>query len=171
MTGRAPSTLRAISIRPPWSEAVAAGVKLIENRSRGAAGWKHRGPLLIVAGLTWSGRGATDARMRAWWWGDSVELRALPRPDLDRDCPYWHFGEAVALAELVDIHPGSGCCEPWGEDVYRAADGSMVNDVTHLVLEDVRRLETPVSCSGRLGLFTPPADVVAAVVEQLGEAA
>lgn len=39
--------MKAITVRQPWAECIARGVKLVENRSRPTT---HRGPLAIHAG-------------------------------------------------------------------------------------------------------------------------
>lgn len=118
--------MKALTVRQPWAWAIVAGVKQVENRSQGAAGWRHRGPLLIHAAQTLSLRGLTDPRV----------LIADGRGSLvDVDYPR---GQIIGSVELVDIHPSSGCCEPWGEDTYPPANAEArpPGRVTHLVLED-----------------------------------
>lgn len=154
--------MRAITVRQPWAWAIAAGHKLVENRSAGFPA-TYRGPLLIHASKAWSKRGGTDPRIKGRWHGlrlgsdlDAVDFR-------DR------LGVVLALAELTDAHPDTGCCRPWGESEYVGSDQQLHRGVLHLLLEDVRRLPEPVPCRGALGLWTPPADVLAVVSDQLGQ--
>lgn len=159
--------MKAITVQPPWSWAIATGAKLVENRGMGAT-WRYRGPLLIHAGLRWSERGARDPRVRDLWRrafpGDVATLFGV------RNVPGIMFpGHVVAVANLVDNHPAQAeCCgdSPWAEDRYTNADGSLVTGVRHLVLEDVEELDHPVRATGRLGLWTPDPIVVAQVGER-----
>lgn len=143
--------VRAITVKQPWTWAIAHGGKTIENRSRGTS---YRGPLLIHAGKGWSSRGEYDPRVRDAW--------RLAHPDLNGELGYVEhlLGAVVAVAELVDSHPDAGCCRPWGESSYTEAGGRTHTDVHHLVLEDVVALPQPVPCRGALGLWRPPPDVV-----------
>lgn len=47
--------MKCLSIRPPWSTMIVAGIKPVENRK-----WycRHRGPLLIHSSKTWDSEGA-----------------------------------------------------------------------------------------------------------------
>ena len=56
---------------------------------------------------------------------------------------------------LVDVHPAAGaCCYPWGDP-----------DPTtfHWVLADPTPLTTPIPGRGQLSLYTPSADVMTAL--------
>lgn len=71
-------------------------------------------------------------------------------------------GAIIGVVDLVDVHVAwlvsetNRCCEsPWGE----FAEGP-TKPVVHLVLENPRPLEVPILCKGRLGLWTPPAEVL-----------
>jgi len=65
----------------------------------------------------------------------------------------------VGVAEITDCHWadwGARCCGPWGDE-----------HVWHWTLANVQRLAAPVPCHpGRLGLWTPPRDVITAVLTQ-----
>lgn len=169
--------MRAITIKQPFAWAVAFGGKSIENRSRGTG---HRGTLLIHAGGAWSDRGAEDQRVlgawTAWLCGRPVspptpehlrepwERSDVLDPDDERERQLLDRQAVIAVAQLVDAHPDAGCCRPWGESEYLEAGGRVRTVVHHLVLEDVVPLVEPVPCGGALGLWRPPADVVAAVL-------
>lgn len=69
------------------------------------------------------------------------------------------YGALVAVATVTGCHwsDDGTCCGPWGfERTY------------HWTLDDVRALDAPVPAKGRLGLWTPSDDVLAAVQQQLG---
>ena len=156
---------KILTVRQPWAWAIAHGGKTTENRSQPT---RHRGPVLIHAGKGWSNRGGVDPRVVAAAKDAGIGtgvFRELSRYD-------FRFGEVLAVAELVDCHTAratsvEACCAPWGESFYRESGGRTVTGVVHLTLDKIRPLPNPVPCRGRLGLTTPPADVVAAVAEQL----
>lgn len=133
---------RAITVQQPWADAIAFGGKNIENRSRNFPN-RYRGDLLIHAGARSSARGMFDERVQ------QAFGRMVDRPSLARS-------EIVAVCDLVDVHPSAGCCKPWGDDEYRG------RPVVHLVLEDVIPVSVPWG-QGRLGLWTPPAELLEAV--------
>jgi hypothetical protein len=162
---------RGITVRQPWAWGIAAGdehpevAKGVENRSAGFP-QSYRGPLLIHAGLGWSERGADDERMRTLW---GVHWGILRHGPLERR--HFVFGEVIAVAELADVHRAADCCLGWGEMAYVASDGSQRTGVVHLLLENVVALDRPLAHKGALGLWRPPAELLAAVGEQVGRAA
>lgn len=161
--------VRAITVRHPWcwsieQAAVDPTAKLIENRSKGALGWSHRGVLFIHAGLDWAPAGAADPRVLDLLPAEATEGML---PAADRSWPGFTFGAITAVAELEDVHPEAGCCAPWGEAKYSTWSGDLITGVTHLVLADVRRLPEPVPARGALGLWRPDPHLVAAVAAQV----
>ena len=141
--------MRAVTIRQPWAYAIAHLGKNVENRTLAFA-HRYRGEVAIHAGQGWSPLGAET-------------IKDLPvREDMPR-------GAVVAVATVTEIHEsGVGCkppagCSPWA--MHRDVNGDRC---LHLVLENVRVLATPVPVSGRLGLWSLPAEVETAVLEQLG---
>lgn len=127
--------MRALTVRPPWSDLIAAGVKDVENRT-----WRvdHGTRLWIHAGVN------VD---RSAWYQPRIEraIYALGDKPLIK-------GAIVAEATVQDVHSCDGSCSPWA-----------IPEQVHWVLADVRRLERPVPCRGRLGLWTPPAGLLAHV--------
>lgn len=126
------SGLRAITLRPEWAAAVAAGAKTVENR---AVNIRWRGEIAIHAGVTSDPDASRDSRLIA----------------LLGDRPNVPHGAIVAVADLVGCHqaeqpddPSLTCCEPWGMRVYRD------KPAWHLMLADIRRLPVPVPCRGYL---------------------
>lgn len=143
--------VRAITVKQPWAWAIAAGHKLVENRSRGTS---YRGTLLIHAGKGWSDRGGQDSRV-VYASGFSAGL--------------WRTrGAVVAVAQLVDSHPDADCCHPWGESSYTEGDGRLRTNVHHLVLEDVRALPVPTYARGALGLWKPSLDLAVHALSAAG---
>jgi len=137
--------MKAITVQQPWAELIAMGAKLVENRSRPV---RHRGPLAIHAGMRTSDRGYQLGHVRdALGYRDGAEGRAY----MERHVQQLTRGEIVAVADLVDCHPATGCCAPWGEDTY---DEKALH---HLVFDRVERLSPTVLAVGRLGLWDAPA--------------
>jgi hypothetical protein len=152
------TTLKAISVRQPWASCIAtgaAGAKRVENRGRNCA---YRGPIAIHASLRADTSADTDPRVTALWGTDP----RVGRP----------IGAVLAVAHLVDCHEAQWwrlrvepCCSPWGERHYSG------NSAWHLVLDNVRVLDTPIPARGHLQVpWTLPDDVAAKVLEQVGEA-
>lgn len=81
--------MRAITIRPPWSWAIAEAAaltalgvppKLVENRGRKVAAEHIGQDWAIHAGRTWDEAGAEDLRVRAAWrayWGKRLGRRPV----------------------------------------------------------------------------------------------
>lgn len=123
------SSLRAITVQPPWTVPILTGAKTVENR-RQATCW--RGQLAIHVSRTWSPHAATDPRIRG--------LDAVPDH-------LWRLattsGAIIAVARLVDCHRDTGCCRHvWGNP-----------DAWHLVLANITPLTVPVPARGNLGVW------------------
>ncbi len=134
--------IRALTVRRPWSTLIASGHKPVENR---VWDWEWRGTLLIHAGTMWA-RDAKDF--------------AGPLVDLGDD--YWqaarHPTGIVAVAELAGVCKDQPCgCGPWA-----------MPDHYHWQLDQVRALDVPVPARGRLGLWHPSTELIAAVEAQIG---
>lgn len=151
--------MKALTVQNPWAWAIVHGGKNIENRTQL---WSYRGLLAIHAGARWSERGEHSPLVR------DAFLDAFPGHN-GGHLPRWVFGfngnagisAIIGTVELVDCHPDAGCCKPWGESAYIEHGGRERRRITHLVLENPRPLAEPIPCRGALGLWTPPADVVA----------
>lgn len=139
--------MKALTIYQPWPWAIAAGLKLTENRGTGTA---HRGDLAIHAGLRWHPAGEDSELMQAVW-------KATPGTTGDapwRGAPQLVFGAVIAVADLYDVCKArTGCdCGPWA-----------IPGRCHWKLSDVRTLATPVPVRGAQGVWALPPDVAAAV--------
>lgn len=156
-------TLRAITVRQPWAWAIVHGGKDVENRTRNIAGG-FRGPVAIHAGLAFDDAGT-------WEDGPCEDLLLdwfKDHPDDPATYPWRHRGAVLGVVDLGEVHPdctedviGWGptpTCSPWAQ-----------SHAWHLCLSNSRQLSRPVPVRGRLGLWTLPDDVEAAVREQVAE--
>ena len=132
--------MKAITICQPFAELIARNEKPIENRT-----WftTYRGELLIHAG-----------KSKEWL-----------EPEDIADYPTMLFGAVIAVANVV------ACChinqpKQWGAREYLTRH-EHANGPWCWILEDVRRLPSPITISGAQGLWVPPLIVVRAVREQL----
>jgi hypothetical protein len=154
--------MRILTVRQPWAQMIADGHKHVENRVRNIAG-DYRGLVAIHAGA----REDVGARehpevqriARDIWWTDPASLHVgQPRA----------FGHILAVANLWAVHhhdgtPGMRCCPNAPERYTRWAEP----DVWHLCFSSPRKLAEPIPFKGALGLRTLPADVEAAIREQV----
>jgi hypothetical protein len=153
-----------ITTRLPWSAAIRAGEKLVENRGRAVAPQHIGQPVAIHAGAGWDKTGGADPRIRRWWYGHEAQ-RTLDATLFSR-----YFRKVLAVATLADCHRAnlgpapydSNCCSPWGDSFYGQ------NPAWHLVLTDVVGLDEPVETRGYLPVpWQLPDDVAAKVQAQL----
>jgi hypothetical protein len=151
--------MKAITVRQPWAWAIATGAKTVENRARGTT---YRGPLAIHTALRWSDRGSDCALIQnahGYRMFSTPGLRIVPMPHPE----LFPTGAVIAVAQLVDAHPDTGCCRPWGESSYTEAGGRTRTVIHHLVLDDIHALTAPVRARGALGLWTPDRDLLDAL--------
>lgn len=141
--------MKALTIDAYWAWAIMEGHKRVENRS-----WetKHRGPLLIHAGLS-------DKR-------DEAALEVIrsqgitPPADIDR-----LRGKILCVVDVVDMWkdpPGMFATEHG-----RSQFGAWWVGPCGWELDNVRPLLEPIACTGKQSLWTPPADVLEAIDLQL----
>jgi hypothetical protein len=133
--------MNALTIGQPYAHLIATGQKPIENRT-----WftNHRGLLAIHAGKSrdWLDSGEDDVSMMA-------------------------FGAIVAVARIVACLPKPDRVIPsWGRWTH-LIDHEHANGPWCWVLENVRRLNTPIACRGAQGLWTVPTDVEQQVTDAL----
>lgn len=135
---------RCLTVREPWASAVVDGHKPVENRSQGFPKG-YRGQLWIHSAQQVNARGVTDPRITAVY----------------GIAPTCWLGHVIGAVDVVDIHPASGCCEPWGEQTYPPANAEQrpPGVVTHIVMENPRRLRHPIPARGALGLWRPDTDL------------
>lgn len=153
--------MRAITVRPPWSEAIIRLGKDTENRSRNIAG-SYRGLLAIHAGLRYD-LSAHDFReyrvvrnIAAGWGGYT---------------PADTRGAIVGVVELVEVHHASDCATRGEDDMGDWVDMCSrwaLEDCHHLVLVNPRPLPDPIPYRGRLGLWHLPDQIITRINDQLG---
>jgi hypothetical protein len=120
---------RVLTVKQPWAWAIVFGGKDVENRNWAT---KHRGPLLIHAGMAFERDGyPTVARLSA------------TRPP---DPGAFQHGVILGVVELIDCVRDAGSV--WAEP-----------GAWHWCLRNPQTLEPPVVCTGKLGLWRPPEDL------------
>lgn len=149
--------MRAITICQPYTHLVMRGEKRVENRT-----WQnsYRGPLLIHAGKSRDWLELSDD-------GTHDELYGIPLADMT-------FGAVVAVAELRDcvsvarlvggglhIHRHARDRWPW------LASHEHTEGPYCFVLAEPRPLPEPIAWRGAQGLWTPTAELIGRVREQL----
>lgn len=160
--------MKALTIQQPWAWAVAAGGKDIENRTWGSA---VGGPLAIHAGKA-RDDAAGDHPLIVEAFGRVFPLPPKWPTDAERDefARRWDSPASRAWAArgaVVAVADVAGLCLA-GEDVEWCECGPWaVPGQVHWQLGNVRLLDRPVPARGAQGLWTLPADVEAAVREQL----
>ena len=137
--------MRALTVRQPWAWAIIHGGKDVENRSRSLG--PYRGLVAIHAGRQWAGDEALAEVERM------VGFDAAPGGFI--------LGNVIGVVDLVQVHmPRSimcAPCSPWAEP----------DAAWHLLLRNPRPLAHPIPWRGAQGLWTVPADLEAAIREQV----
>jgi hypothetical protein len=145
--------IRGLTIRPPWSWAIAFAGKTVENRTWAT---RYRGLIAIHAGL----RPEREAIAHP------LILAALER--LDGPQFRWDCGLIIAVAELTDCHWWHGTCKPNGELRLTCSPWAVMRPGTwHWTLTEIRVLPEPVRCKGAQGLWRLPEETDLAVRVQL----
>ena len=137
----------ALTLWPEWAYAILHMGKRVENRS-----WRRESiigqDIAIHAGAKIGGPKGVQHGLLAVQWMCPVRDRKLIREeDITKSA-------IVAVVRVKDIVEGSGL--PW------SAEGQM-----HWVLDNVRVLSEPVSCSGKQGLWKVEGELLAQVSDQL----
>lgn len=137
--------MKALSVKQPWAELIAAGIKPIETRGQRT---HYRGPLAIHASQRPDLEAARRLRPSLDERIHGVAVRCLfplgdPLP----------FGRIVAIVNLTDCRPftaadAEAACTPWRAGAY-AWD-----------LSDARRADSVLPVSGRLGIWDCPDGLV-----------
>lgn len=136
---------RAISVRAPWWWAILHLRKDIENRPKP---WAYRGRVWLHASAWWSLAGVEED----WAYVRTAYRAAGGQP-----------GEAgLTWREMRDAGGAIvGSVELCGSVTY--SESPWFVGPFGIGLANPVALETPVPCKGALGLFRPPADVIAAL--------
>ena len=169
--------MKAITLTQPWATAVALGSKRIETRS-----WKtnHRGAIAIHAAKGYSVDDLLH-KSSSWTWCGALRDAGLTMGGGSNLIDLLPFGAIVAVANLGDCRPTDSFTQgeldqprsPGGDrhDLYNWTE-RMMGDYAlgrfGFRLDDVRRLERPISCRGSLGLWNLPTLAERELMEQLG---
>lgn len=183
--------MRALTVRQPWAWAIVHGGKDVENRSRSLG--PYRGLVAIHAGLTWDGD-PYDAALRLPTLHRAMltHRRSVESWVAFDESMNAARGHVIGIVDLVDVHDDGACfdlsvrllahlyrtdpdafhtfpdngsggvlgrarlCSPWAQ-----------GDAQHIVLANPRPLVAPIPWRGALGLWTVPADLEAAIREQV----
>jgi hypothetical protein len=135
--------IRAYSLMEPWASAVAWGLKGIETRDHDLS---HRGPLAIHASKT------KDRESRAFFDEVRPYFRMAGYLGSYEDLP---FGRVVCLTNMTDSRPTEvleNLVNHVGE--IELLFGNFTPGRRGYLLQDVRRLITPVPAKGWPGLWT-----------------
>lgn len=146
--------MKALSVKPPWSWAIAHAYKNVENRS-----WptSHRGLVAIHASKT-PERDVVFPVPRAIRWYLNAQRDHDPKLEVR--------GAVIAVAVIDNVHPDFECWQENGDARY-CSPWAVGGGQWHWHLTKVRPLAEPVPCKGALGLWTLPEDVESAVLAQL----
>lgn len=138
--------MKAITICQPYSELIMRGEKRVENRTRV---WNYRGPILIHAGLS---RKFLDLNERG-----TVDISGISVAQME-------FGMILGTANIID------CVRPVGQTVTRGKMVPVFSEQVNarypwlashphaegsycLILDDVKRFDTPIPAVGKLGIW------------------
>lgn len=134
---------RALTVCQPFAELIARGDKPIENRTWATP---YRGPLVIHAG-----------KSTEWmeWLPQYPQLKGAALT----------FGAAIAVADLVDCL--STALTEWPEPYASLRAHEHANGPVCWILQNIRRLHTPVPCGGAQYLWTPDTVKAAAIQRQI----
>ncbi|MGV3617976.1 MAG: hypothetical protein ACO1SV_21835 [Fimbriimonas sp.] len=168
--------MKSISLWQPWATAIAMEAKRFETRSWPAPAAVVGQRIAIHAAKRWTAE--QDSLDCYYHWCGALRHKMGTRQRFRDVLP---FGAVVAVATLAEVrttdsmtvgelnterHPGGdfiGESYAWDEDSM--GDFSVGRFAWRM--DDVVRLETPVPCVGRQGFFDLPAEVEAAVLEQV----
>lgn len=135
-----------ISIRPPWSWAVAWGHKPVENRTGGTGAWRRAagGDVWVHASSSWDPRGGRDQRVVDAWLaameqGGRRQLRGLGQLSLPRHRQVVTAGPTVHkvlvhstvernLPAPVQIHIGAIVGRVHVDDVHAQHEGCCASE-------------------------------------------
>jgi hypothetical protein len=134
--------MKSLTVRQPWAWAISQGQKTIENRT-----WNtnFRGQLAIHAAAR---KDREEAFARVYELTGAYVLKS-------------DESAIVAVVDVVDVCALQGPVRECGCGDWAIAGQN------HWRLANARALAEPVPCKGRLGLWNLPADVEAAVRQQL----
>lgn len=137
--------MKAITIMQPWAELIASGEKRVENRT-----WptRHRGLIAIHAGVKTN-----------WGWENfpNIDLKTFERMSYGAIVAVAEIGGCMSMIDVVQARLP-------GDPLEWLAAHEHTQGPWCWVLENVRRLERPIRCTGKQGLWNVPEEIA----QQLG---
>jgi hypothetical protein len=160
--------MKALSLTRPWPYAILHLGKGLENRSdkRGMPPMcKHRGWLLIHASKGWDKEaGPFLAKKRIHPIPDTIFRKKEHQTGIVGRCRVVGHVEPVGIFDHTMVEGVVGDRRERRHGVWwcngRRLDERWWMGGYALVLDDVEALPEPIPCNGRLGLWTPPDDVL-----------
>jgi hypothetical protein len=149
--------IRGLTVRQPWAWAIIHGGKDVENRSRSLG--QYRGPVAIHAGLAADPAGFDSLDVLVALMVDGIGR--APSPQASKAAR----GAVLGIVDLVDVHENEAY--PWADPPVPSCSDWAQHGSLHLVLANPRPLSDPIPWRGRLGLWTVPPDLDAAIREQV----
>lgn len=160
--------MRALTLTQPWAGLVASGLKLVENRPRSMIKRSDFGVPFAIHASREIDDSVYETILR-------IAPEVMPTSALAAPLPWVKLSRIVSAviaiatidSVLDPVAHGIGTHEseasaPLADDQRRWFLGPI-----GYVLRNVRALEVPVACKGRLGFWTLPDDIEAAVRAQL----
>lgn len=124
--------IKALTIRQPWANLIACGIKTIETRNRKI---KYRGPLAIHAG-----KNPDSDAFQYFQFHRAMKIELKP------------LGKIIAICELVEIKFYLTRKQFWRDEKKHLVPLS--GWVRYgFVLKNIEKLAKPIPCRGQQGLF------------------
>lgn len=134
--------MKCLSFRPPWSELIVAGIKLIENRT-----WKY-----------------VPDQPSQWL---AIHASQKADPGCDKFLREGYSIEAFSLGAIIGAAYWCGSYSPktlpkqYRDDEFRDRDSTV-----YLIFSDAVRIE-PVKCKGKLGFWQAPEEAEARILREI----
>ncbi len=161
--------MKALSLTQPWASLVALGAKRVETRS-----WptSYRGPLAIHAA---AGLGPVGGKRGLRDLVGEQPFRKVLLGTVSGYVPPWEIADVLPLGAILAVCELTDC-RSTGRDMYGPAwleglseQELAFGDFTYgrygWTLDNICALPEPIPCRGALGLWAPPADVLARLQE------
>lgn len=148
--------MKTLTIWQPWASLIARGGKRWETRSLGTS---YRGLLAIHAAKRWRSEQRNLCTQSPFMDGLGLNRTEALRIAVGKeDLP---LGVIVAVGKLVDCRPTESL-EVLDEE---AAFGDFRPGRNAWLIEDVQRLDEPVSCRGHQGIWDVPREIMSQLIE------
>ncbi len=157
-------TLRVLTLTQPWCGLMAAGVKLVENRSRPTIKPDHIGHQLALHASREYDDGVAMALQQEWL----IDLATIPHANT-RSAILCVATLAAIVRTEAELH--AYYCGIGREDLAVKQRQWKMRGSIGYVLRDIQVLAEPVSCRGWQGFWTADESLERQVMQQLVRAA